>query len=105
MELVRWKVLKDWCVRLNVVLDFKVCEENDGGVGGEEDEDVPGAVEVGEADAGPPGAEDPVVDPAGDGHTPEDDAPAAQGEHPLVLLRSQLHRQQGYCGKLQGFWL
>ena len=100
LELVRWEVLQDRRLRLHVVLDLEVGEEDDGGVGGEEDEDVPGAVEVGESYAGPPGAEDPVIDPAGDGHAPEDDAPAAQGEHALVLLRPQLHRQHAAGGQL-----
>jgi hypothetical protein len=31
-----------------VVLDLEVGEQDDGGVGGQEDEDVPGAVQVGQ---------------------------------------------------------
>ena len=54
LELVRWEVLQDRRLRLHVVLDLEVGEEDDGGVGGEEDEDVPGPVEVGETHACPP---------------------------------------------------
>ena len=45
---------ENWGLRPVVVLDLEVGEEDDGGVGGEEDEDVPGAVQVGEAHTGPP---------------------------------------------------
>ena len=50
---------EDGGLRLDVVLDLEEGEEDDSGVGGEEDEDVPGAVEVGEAHRGPPGTEHP----------------------------------------------
>ena len=45
---------ENWGLRPVVVLDLEVGEEDDGGVGGEEDEDVPGAVQVGEAHTRPP---------------------------------------------------
>ena len=50
---------EDGGLRLDVVLDLKEGEEDDGGVGGEEDEDVPGTMEVGEAHGRPPGTEHP----------------------------------------------
>ena len=46
--------LENWGLCSVVVLDLEVCKEDDGGVGGEEDEDVPGPVEVGETHACPP---------------------------------------------------
>ena len=46
--------LEKRCLCSVVVLDFEVCKEDDGGVGGEEDEDVPGPVQVGETNACPP---------------------------------------------------
>ena len=46
--------LENWCLCPVVVLDLEVGEEDDGGVGGEEDEDVPSPVQVGETHAGPP---------------------------------------------------
>ena len=45
---------ENWGLRPVVVLDLEVGEEDDGGVGGEEDEDVPGAVQVREAHTRPP---------------------------------------------------
>ena len=50
---------EDRCLRLDVVLDLEEGEEDDCGVGGEEDEDVPGAVQVREAHRRPPGTEHP----------------------------------------------
>ena len=46
--------LENWGLCSVVVLDLEVCEEDDGGVGGEEDEDVPRPVQVGETHACPP---------------------------------------------------
>ena len=46
--------LEKRCLCSVVVLDFEVCEEDDGGVGGEEDEDVPSTVEVREPHTCPP---------------------------------------------------
>ena len=46
--------LENWGLCSVVVLDLEVCEEDDGGIGGEEDEDVPRPVQVGETHACPP---------------------------------------------------
>ena len=46
--------LENWGLCPVVVLDLEVGEEDDGGVGGEEDEDVPRPVQVGETHARPP---------------------------------------------------
>ena len=40
-----------------------VCKEDDGAVGGEEDEDMPDTVKVGETNTGPVGTEESVIDP------------------------------------------
>ena len=56
--------LDDWLLVGVVVLDVEVCEEDDAGVGGEEDEDVPEAVEVGEPQPRPEPAQQPVRHPA-----------------------------------------
>ena len=53
---------------------------------------MPGTVEVGEAHAGPPGAEDAVIDPAGDRQAPEGDAATTEGEDAEVLLLPQLQQ-------------
>ena len=90
--------LENWGLCSVVVLDLEVCKEDDGGVGGEEDEDVPDTVEVGEAHPGPVGAEEPVVDPGGQRHADDADAPLAQGHDPLVVLESELERHQADAG-------
>ena len=46
-------------------------EDNDGSVAGQEDQDMPGSVQVGKPQAGPERTEDPVVDPADNGQQPE----------------------------------
>ena len=46
--------LENWGLCSVVVLDLEVCKEDDGGVGGEEDEDVPSTVEVREPHTCPP---------------------------------------------------
>ena len=70
----------------HVVDDITVSEEDDGAVGGEEDEDVPDPVEVGEADPGPVGAEEAVVDPGGERHADDGDTALPQVHHPPVAL-------------------
>ena len=47
-----------------VILDVEVSKEYDAGVGGQKDEDVPEAVQVLEAQAGPEAAEQAVAHPA-----------------------------------------
>ena len=47
-----------------VVLDVEVGEEDDAGVRGQEDEDVPEAVQVREAEPGPEAAQQAVAHPA-----------------------------------------
>ena len=81
-----------------MVHDIAVGKEDDGAVRGEEDEDVPDTVEVGEAHPGPVGAEEPVVDPGGQRHADDADAPLAQGHDPLVVLESELERHQADAG-------
>ena len=71
----------------HVVDDITVSKEDDGAVGGEEDEDVPDPVEVGEADPGPVGAEEAVVDPGGERHADDGDTALPQVHHaPVALL-------------------
>ena len=45
-----------------MIHDIAVGEEDDAAVGGEEDEDVPDPVQVGEANPSPVRAEEPVMD-------------------------------------------
>ena len=105
-----------------MIHDVAVGEEDDAAVGGEEDEDVPDPVQVGEAHTSPVGAEEPVmdqshltcldqsqssiqvtwlvltnqspvlpvVDPGGERHTDDADAPLTQRHNPLVVLEPQL---------------
>lgn len=98
VELVRWIIHENWGLRPVVVLDLEVGEEDDGGVGGEEDEDVPGAVQVGEAHTGPPGTKDSIVDPASDGHAPEDNTSSAKGENSNITFSFELKKEQGNRG-------
>ena len=71
----------------HVVDDITVGEEHDGAVGGEEDEDVPHPVEVGEPDPGPVGAEEAVVDPGSERHADDGDTALPQVHHaPVALL-------------------
>ena len=51
---------ENWGLRPVVVLDLEVGEEDDGGVGAQEDEYVPTAVQVREPDTGPELAKEPV---------------------------------------------
>ena len=84
-----------------MVHDIAVGKEDDGAVGGEEDEDVPDTVEVGEANPGPVGAEEPVIDPGDQSHADDADAPLAQAHDPLVPLLPQLQRHQADAGDSQ----
>ena len=84
-------------VRL-VIDDIAVCEEDDGAVGGEEDEDVPDSVEVGEAHTGPVGTEEPVVDPGHQGHGDDPDTPLAEVDDPPVPLRLEDHHHEADAG-------
>lgn len=73
-----------------MVFDLKVSEEDDGGVGAQEDEYVPTAVQVREPDTGPELAKEPVADPGEYGQRPEDDDSVAQVQHSQVLLHLKL---------------
>ena len=56
----------------------------------QENEDVPESVQVGKSEGWPDLAIEPVVDPANDGHDPEDDGSTAKWRHPAInkfLLR------------------
>lgn len=97
VELIRWVVLEKRCLCSVVVLDFEVCEEDDGGVGGEEDEDVPSTVEVREPHTCPPGAKDSVIDPAGDGHAPKNNTSPAKRENPKICLSLKFQEEKGNC--------
>jgi len=97
VELIRGVVLENWGLCSVVVLDLEVCKEDDGGVGGEEDEDVPRPVQVGETHARPPGAKDSIIHPAGDCHAPEYNASPAKGENSKILFSAKLQEQQGNC--------
>ena len=64
---------------------------------------MPGTMEVGKANAGPPGAEDPVIDPADDRQHPQENGSLAQAEHLDILLHFQLMHEQehGWHSKSQ----
>ena len=84
-----------------MVHDIAVGKEDDGAVGGEEDEDVPDTVKVGEANTCPVGTEESVVDPGNQGHTDDADAPLAEVNDPRVDLRAELHDHEGDAGDCQ----
>ena len=50
-------------------------------------------MEVGKTNAGPPGAEDSVIDPADNSQHPQENGPTAQADHLYVLLHFQLMHQ------------
>ena len=56
---------------------FEKSEDNDCCVAGQEDENMPGSVEVGKPQAGPERTEDTIVYPADDGKQPEQNASAS----------------------------
>ena len=63
---------------------------------------MPGTMEVGEAHAGPPRAEHPVIHPTSNCQHPQCDGPTAQADHAQVVLHLQLHYQQAEGGDTQG---
>lgn len=83
------------------LLSLEISEEHDCCVGGEEDEDMPGSMEVGKANTDTPGTEEPVSDPADDCQDPEHYCPVAQAHHHHVLLQPQLVHQQQHGGDTQ----
>ena len=46
-----------------MIYNVAVGKQDDGAVGGEEDEDMPDTVKVGETNTGPVGTEESVIDP------------------------------------------
>ena len=101
LEGVDGPVADDGLLARVVVLDVEVGEEDDAGVRGEEDEDVPEAVQVGEAEAGPHSAEELVVEPAEDGDDPEGDAPAPEAGDAELELVLEVVGQQADGGHAQ----
>ena len=52
-------LLEDWDLMWHMVDHITVGKEHDGGVGGQEDKDVPDPMQVGEPNTSPVGAEEP----------------------------------------------
>ena len=90
-----------WKLLWPVINDVAVSEENNGTVGGEEDEDVPDSVEVREAHIGPVGTEEPVIDPGHQGHGDDGDTPFTEVDNPRVPLRLEHHHHQANAGDSQ----
>ena len=84
-----------------MIYNVAVGKQYDGAVGGEEDEDMPDSVEIGEANACPIGTEEPVVDPGHQGHADDADAPLAEVDDPHVDLCAELHDHEGDAGDCQ----
>ena len=87
-----------WKLVWPVINHVAVGKEDNGAVGGEEDEDVPDSVEVGEADTDPVGTEEPVIDPGHQGHGDDADAPLAEVDNPRVPLRLEHHHHEANAG-------
>ena len=81
-----------------VIDHVAICEEDNRTVGGEKDEDVPDSMKVGEADTGPVGTEEPVVDPGHQGHGDNADTPLAEVDDPPVPLRLEDHHHEADAG-------
>ena len=64
---------------------------------------MPSSMEVEKANAGPPGAEGSVIDPADDRKHPQENGSPAQAEHLDILLLFQfMHKEQhGWYSKSQ----
>ena len=71
------KIQPYFCPSISSFSRLKEGEDDDGGVAGQEDENMPGGVEVGKPQAGPERTEDTIVDPADHGQHPEENAAAA----------------------------
>ena len=84
-----------------MIYNVAVGKQYDGAVRGEEDEDMPDSVEIGEANACPIGTEEPVVDPGHQGHADDADAPLAEVDDPHVDLCAELHDHEGDAGDCQ----
>ena len=55
---------------------------------------MPSTVEVGKANAGPPGAEDSVIDPADDRQHPQKDGSLTQAQHLDIFLLFQFTQEK-----------
>ena len=94
-------LLEYWKLVWPVVDHVTVGEEYNRAVGGEEDEDVPDTVEVGEADTDPVGTEEPVIDPGHQGHGDDADAPFSKVDNPRVPLCLKNHHHEANAGHSQ----
>ena len=84
-----------------MIYNVAVGKQDDGAVGGEEDEDMPDSVEIGEANACPIGTEEPVIDPGNQGHGDDADAPLPKVDNPRVPLCLENHHHQANAGHSQ----
>ena len=90
-----------WKLVWHVIDHVTVGKEDNGAVGGQEDENMPDSVEVGEADAGPVGTEEPVIDPGNQGHGDDADTPFTEVDNPPVPLCLENHHHQANAGYSQ----
>ena len=81
-----------------MVNNITVGEQYNGGIGGEEDQNMPDPVQVGEAHTRPVGAEEPVIDPGSESHADDANTSLTKVNYSPVLLLLQLHRHQPYAG-------
>ena len=90
-----------WKLVWHVINHIAIGEEDNRAIGGEEDEDMPDSVEVREADPGPIGTEEPVVDPGNQSHRDDTDAPFTKVDNPRVPLCLENHHHQANTGDSQ----
>ena len=83
-----------WKLFWHVINHVAVGKEDNGAVGREEDEDVPDSVEVREANIGPVGTEEPVIDPGNQRHGDDADTPFTKVDNPRVPFRLEHHHHQ-----------
>ena len=90
-----------WKLVWHVINHVAVGKEDNGAVGGEEDEDMPDSMEVREANRSPVGTEEPIIDPGNQGHGDDADTPFTKVEDLRVPLVLKHHHHQANAGDSQ----
>jgi len=90
-----------WYLVWHVVDDVTVGKEDYGGVGGQEDQDVPDTMQVGEPETRPVGTEESIIQPSCKSQDNEPNTPLSQLDDPGVVLLLQLQPHQQQCGHHQ----
>ena len=85
-----------------MILDIEVGEQDDSSVSGQEDQHMPESMQIREAHSGPGLAQKLVIDPAGHGQDPQQDASFGQGRHAEVGFFADVVQEQDHWWDAQG---